>query len=135
MISDALFLSKEMFPVRKSFITILQFFSTDAMFASFAYLDIFCKVEKGQILTSLKKLKKNEQFNVTTPTAIAGVRGTSFMVNATSKTSKISVLTGSVQVTKGKKSVLVNQMKEIAVEEEIKKETIIRGVALADIKD
>lgn len=39
------------------------------------------RVEAGKVVLGLKKLQKHSSFNVETPTAVAGVRGTSFMVD------------------------------------------------------
>ncbi len=53
----------------------------------------------GKILCRPKKLLKNENFLVRTPTAVAGVRGTIFTVEADSKkTTRIKVFNGKVNV-------------------------------------
>jgi len=43
------------------------------------------KISAGKIILGLKKLKKNSVFEVETPTAVAGVRGTTFMVSVERK--------------------------------------------------
>lgn len=55
----------------------------------------------GKVLVSPRKLLKDENFYVKTPTAVAGVRGTKFMVTADkAKDTQISVIEGSVRVSK-----------------------------------
>ena len=55
----------------------------------------------GKVLVSPRKLLKQENFYVKTPTAVAGVRGTKFMVTAdTAKDTQIAVIEGSVRVSK-----------------------------------
>lgn len=94
-------------------------------------------VKAGQIILGLKKLKKDSAFNVETPTAVAGVRGTSFMVNVQENednnafpffvklnnkknvTTKIAVLAGAVELSDSKstsKSVMINQLKQAVLQ-------------------
>lgn len=55
----------------------------------------------GKMLCKPKKLLKNESFYVKTPTAVAGVRGTRFTVEADAKkTTRIKVYDGKVRVAK-----------------------------------
>ncbi len=73
------------------------------------------KITAGKIIIGLQKLKKESTFEVETPTAVAGVRGTTFMVSVDKKetsafpyfvkvkkkediVTKIAVLTGSVEL-------------------------------------
>jgi len=53
----------------------------------------------GQILSKVKKLGMNESFNVKTPVATVGVRGTVFSTAATPTSFNVSVFQGSVIVT------------------------------------
>lgn len=55
-------------------------------------------MDHGGLLANVKKASANENFNVATPTAIAGVRGTSFSVEVDpfSQTSSVKVLDGKV---------------------------------------
>ena len=92
-------------------------------------------ISKGKVLTSLNKLAKNESFSVITPTIIAGVRGTSFMVSTEPGSSSIAVLTGKVKMNKGSSSVEVTEMKEIKAGVIFEKEKVIGGISLLDIKD
>ncbi|HSV96013.1 MAG TPA: FecR domain-containing protein [Spirochaetota bacterium] len=58
-------------------------------------------LEVGRMLCKPKKLMKKESFLVKTPTAVAGVRGTKFTVEADiMKTTRIKVYEGSVKVIK-----------------------------------
>ncbi|MDZ4726627.1 MAG: lipoprotein LipL45 [Leptospira sp.] len=51
----------------------------------------------GKVFAKVNKAKKDDDFTVVTPTAIAGVRGTSFIVESeTGKPSKVKVVDGSV---------------------------------------
>ncbi len=94
-------------------------------------------VKAGQVILGLKKLQKDSSFNVETPTAVAGVRGTSFMVNVQNSeennafpffvklenqknvTTKVAVLSGAVELLDGKddgKSVMITQLKQAILE-------------------
>jgi len=52
----------------------------------------------GKVFSSVSKLKKNDSFNIQTPSAIAGIRGTEFLVNAENKSSEVAVYEGEVEV-------------------------------------
>jgi hypothetical protein len=66
----------------------------------------------GKLLCKAKKLSKSENFLVKTPTAVAGVRGTKFTVEADAqKTSRIKVFNGNVTVVKR-----VKQLEDTAIE-------------------
>ena len=61
--------------------------------------NIGLELSLGKMLCKPKKLLKSEQFTVKTPTAIAGVRGTSFTVEAdANKTTRIKVFEGSMKI-------------------------------------
>lgn len=72
------------------------------------YLDAGTGIEKntldlavGTVLAKPKKLVKGESFLVKTPTAVAGVRGTMFVVEAKqTRDTRVSVIDGKVSVTK-----------------------------------
>ncbi len=57
-------------------------------------------VKKGELASKLDKLAKGDSYKVQTPTAIAGVRGTEFIVDVSAAVSQASVLVndGSVSV-------------------------------------
>jgi hypothetical protein len=69
-------------------------------------------LEVGKLLCKAKKLSKSENFLVKTPTAVAGVRGTKFTVEADAqKTSRIKVFNGNVTVVKR-----VKQLEDTSIE-------------------
>ena len=104
-------------------------------------------LDVGKMLCRPKKLLKNENFYVRTPTAVAGVRGTVFSVEADAKkTTRIKVFKGSVNVVKRvdslEKKVGVEKMLEsttplnrnqrvVITEEEVRKAEVIVDKALA----
>lgn len=73
-------------------------------------------VQKGGLLLGLKKMKADEEFTVRSPTALAGVRGTSFSFSADRNT--IAVLTGSVQVERQGKALQLEPFQEIQTDKE-----------------
>jgi hypothetical protein len=56
-------------------------------------------LQKGQILSKVAKLGKDESYTVTTPTAVAGVRGTEFSVKTGDAGVAIAVKDGKILVT------------------------------------
>lgn len=97
----------------------------------------------GKLLCKAKKLSKKESFTVKTPTAVAGVRGTKFTVEADPrKTSRIKVFNGKVKVVKRVKQlessiekvldaapVISDEEKVIVTEKEVEKaEKIVEKV-------
>ncbi len=72
-------------------------------------------VKKGRILIALNKLKKGDAFTVGTPTAVVGVRGTSFLINVAQKDTRVGVLTGVVKVKSSKGEIEVNELREVSV--------------------
>ena len=57
-------------------------------------------LRNGKVLSAVKLLKQNESYSVSTPTAIAAVRGTEFSVSFDSKTNTVAVRKGTVEVTR-----------------------------------
>jgi hypothetical protein len=77
----------------------------------------------GKMLCKPKKLLKSEKFIVKTPTAVAGVRGTNFIVEADiNRTTRIKVLQGKVAVAKRVKQFEENIDKVLEVSSAIEKE-------------
>lgn len=71
---------------------------------------------KGNVLFGLKKLARaKDTVTVTTPTAVAAVRGTAFSVIADGRSTKVSVLTGEVAVSKDGEEIAVAELKEANV--------------------
>ena len=52
----------------------------------------------GKVISTVKKLSKNDVFNIATPTAVAGVRGTKFVIQFLDGVTKIDVLEGIVDM-------------------------------------
>ncbi|MEI1278595.1 FecR domain-containing protein [Leptospira venezuelensis] len=62
----------------------------------------YIKINSGNILVKVAKLKKNESISIDTPTVVAAVRGTQFwgQVNPANETGTFAVREGSVQITR-----------------------------------
>jgi len=60
--------------------------------------EIKIQLEKGLLYAMIQKLHRDESFRVTTPTAIAGVRGTSFSVETDGSSTEVELYDGSVAV-------------------------------------
>lgn len=78
--------------------------------------DTDLEVQRGGLLLGLNKLDKDETFNVRSPTAVAGVRGTSFSFSAERQT--VAVLTGGVEVKRGDRVVNLEPMREVKLNTE-----------------
>ncbi|MGL4368827.1 MAG: FecR family protein, partial [Spirochaetota bacterium] len=52
----------------------------------------------GKLFVASSKLSKNSSFKIKTNTAVAAVRGTSYMISSDGKTSNVSVLSGKIKV-------------------------------------
>jgi len=61
--------------------------------------NINLNLAKGALLSKVKKLGEKESFKVSTPSAVAGVRGTFFKVANTANLTKVDVISGVVAVT------------------------------------
>ncbi|MBL8021552.1 MAG: FecR domain-containing protein [Leptospirales bacterium] len=74
-------------------------------------------VQSGSTAFFLKKVERAGEFTVQTPTAIAGVRGTTFMVAVdNASTSRVSLYNGAVQVQNDKgKTVILDKPGELTV--------------------
>ncbi|MEK6795490.1 MAG: FecR family protein [Spirochaetota bacterium] len=94
------------------------------------------KVTKGKLLVGIRKLVKDESAIIETPSSIAAVRGTSFVVDSSSQDTKISVLTGMVNVKSDKGNVDVNELKEVTATADGKIELVaITKESLSDVKE
>lgn len=103
-------------------------------------------LDVGKMLCKAKKLSKSESFMVKTPTAVAGVRGTKFTVEAdVQKTSRIKVFDGDVKVIKRVKQIedkvekvletaasITDEQKVIITEKEVKATEKIVEKAILD---
>lgn len=56
-------------------------------------------VARGRVLFEVTKLRPGEGFEVKTPTAILGVKGTTFLVDVTPTATLVTVISGAVQIT------------------------------------
>jgi hypothetical protein len=80
-------------------------------------------VNKGKVFTRImKKLAKNDNFSITTPTTTAGVRGTEFLVEAGELKSLVACLNGSVEVkndaSPGQEPVRINDEQQVIIEKD-----------------
>ncbi len=83
----------------------------------------------GTIITHLKRLSSSEKFSVVTPTSVASVRGTSFIVKVDKQTNNtnIALVEGSLEIKDNKgKSVILDEPGEISISKdmEIRKENL-----------
>ncbi|EQA64789.1 sigma factor regulatory protein, FecR/PupR family [Leptospira alexanderi serovar Manhao 3 str. L 60] len=93
-------------------------------------LDTNVQVNYGKIVTMVKKNQKTTEFTVSTPTALAGVRGTSFLTSVESPqgskincakencTVRFAVIEGTIAVSKKGESseVILNKNRELRIE-------------------
>lgn len=94
-------------------------------------------VKKGKVFAKVaRKLAKNDRFQVTTPTATAGVRGTEFLVAEEKNKALVACLNGTVavssEVSADKKTLDLTEGKEIIIE--IDKEMTIRDLSAENRK-
>lgn len=84
--------------------------------------------KSGRSTVFLKRLKQDTEFTITTPTSVAAVRGTSFMVDVKSNTeSVIALYDGAIEVKNGRgQSVVLDGRGELSVTDkrDISKESI-----------
>ncbi len=95
------------------------------------------KLKTGEILCNLKKLKKNQEFNVETPTAVAGVRGTTFLVKSKEDKSEIAVADGKVEVASKKepeKKSIVTKNQSAQITKISKLPKVLKNLNLSDLK-
>jgi hypothetical protein len=103
-------------------------------------------VTKGGVFSKItKKLDKNDSFTVRTPTAVAAVRGTEFMVEETDGKSNIACVDGKVEVAdtqNAEKNVVLDAKEEVTVDKggdlvkkQIESDKLIRLQLIANIKD
>lgn len=89
-------------------------------------------VENGKLFSKVsRKLVEGEKFSVTSPTAVAGVRGTEFLVEEDNGKSKISCIEGTVAVKEPEKADTEYVLVEAGKEAEIEKG---KPVSVSDLK-
>ena len=107
-------------------------------------------ISSGKIVSMLKKMKKKQSsYEIHTPTAVAGVRGTTFIVAvASTGSTKIGVVNGEVDVRsidRPEEIIIIPELKEIVISKpevkieelkpvKIKKETFIEIKSIYEIK-
>ena len=101
---------------------------------------IIINASKGKIFSALKKLSKDKSsFEIHTPTAVAGVRGTTFLVIVVpGKHSRIGVFSGSVEIKKlgqPEKSIPLSELKEALVPVEDFDKTKVENMKDATFKE
>ncbi|GBF50860.1 LipL45-like lipoprotein [Leptospira ryugenii] len=109
-------------------------------------------VQYGKLITVLKKERKSEQFNVVTPTSIAGVRGTSFLTSVESPSDqkggvpckenncvvRFAVLDGAIAIKKpnSDNEIIVDKQKEAIVDNNSKlSEKMVKPLASQSLND
>ena len=96
-------------------------------------------LDKGQVLCKLVKLQKGQDFTVNTPTAVAGVRGTTFLVNSEEeKKSEVVVSEGTVEVankSEPEKTTEVKQNETARVESDKSGLNIMKGIKTDQLKE
>lgn len=89
-------------------------------------------VENGKLFSKVsRKLAEGEKFSVTSPTAVAGVRGTEFLVEENAGKSRISCIEGAVAVKEAEKADTEYVMVEAGKEAELEKG---KPVSINDLK-
>lgn len=89
-------------------------------------------VENGKLFSKVsRKLVEGEKFKVTSPTAVAGVRGTEFLVEEENGKSRISCVEGTVAVKEAEKADTEYVLVEAGKEAELEKG---KPVSVSDLK-
>jgi len=94
-------------------------------------------IKNGEVLCKLEKLTKNQEVRFYTPTAVVGVRGTSFIINTTKNKTEVGVAEGKVEVSSSsepeKKTIVKeNQTAEVSAESKLPK--VIQGLKLEKLE-
>ncbi|MBN1898980.1 MAG: FecR domain-containing protein [Spirochaetes bacterium] len=96
-------------------------------------------LKEGQIICKLKKLQKNQDFSVETPTAVVGVRGTTFAVDSSQeeKKSSVAVAEGQVEMAnkeEPEKTVTVKENQSAEVSEDKKLPEVLNKIDIKQLK-
>lgn len=89
----------------KTIVTLTTLFANDR---GEVYLD------QGQVLSKLHRLKKETEYRIKTPTAVASVRGTEYSASYLNGKSLVSVRTGKVAVSTSKSSGAAEQAEDLS---------------------
>ncbi len=88
-------------------------------------------LEQGLVLSKIKKLVKDENYSIRTPTAVAAIRGTEFSTSYNLKESVIAVHEGKVAVKPIKKDAVIDEK----IYKETKNEIIVESNKVAVAKE
>lgn len=93
---------------------------------------VLLNLEKGALLASIEKSSSRSEFDVVTPTAVAGVRGTVFRVQLDEAKTQVSVLEGAVEV-KGRwraaNPVVVEEKQQVQIQAKEKEYTPVQRIS------
>ncbi len=95
------------------------------------------KLNSGEILCKIEKLKKGQSVNIETPTAVAGVRGTTFLVKSQKDKSEVAVADGKVSVASKKepeKKVIVSRNQSAAIDSKNNTLKLLKNIKISDLK-
>lgn len=90
-------------------------------------------LKRGDLLMAVKRMKSNETLQITTPTVVAAVRGTSFSISNVSNT--IAVLTGKLLVQRDGESVITESMKQVNTDEKRLSTTTVSQTKVNELKE
>lgn len=90
-------------------------------------------LKSGNLLMAVKKMQNNETMQITTPTTIAAVRGTSFSISNDSNT--IAVLTGKLLIQRDNDSVVAEPMKQVKTDEKRLSTTTLSQNKIIELKE
>jgi len=94
-------------------------------------------IKNGEVLCKLEKLTKNQEVRFYTPTAVVGVRGTSFIINTTKNRTEVGVAEGKVEVSSSsepEKKTIVKENQTAEVSTEFKLPKVIQGLKLEKLE-
>ena len=74
-------------------------------------------LEKGQVVSLINRKDARQEYEIVTPTAVAGVRGTVFLTSVQGSESKVAVLSGAVAVQTGDEEVVLSEGTQMVVDE------------------
>lgn len=78
-------------------------------------------VERGDVASFIDRQNSESEFSIRTPTAVAGVRGTSFVVSVDNNKSSIAVMDGSVALSQpGREEIILEKNSQIVIDGQTK---------------
>lgn len=101
--------------------------------------DASIKLSNGAAGLFMKKMDAEAEFKLETPTSVAAVRGTAFLVKTTKDESEISLFEGKIEVTNDKGSVVMDKPGSVSVQKDstLNKDVIrpVNPAALGKMKE